>query len=446
MVYEEESGEITFALTGDSLVSRRLTPYREPRYLGLVETLRSAHLSVTNSETLFHRYEGFPTWDAGPGGTYVATDPAIIDDLKWMGFDMVAAANNHALDFGEVGVLKNMENLEEHGLAYAGMGRSLAQAVAPTYFDTPRGRVALISVTASLPAGNHRPGDSRGVEKPRPGVNVLRHSTRYTVPRPVFDSLLSVSEGLRLNYRPIAGAYAAEDPTKTETEFLGKTLVVGENYSTETRPNEFDMELNLRWVRDARRMADWVVVSIHSHERGAIADEPADFVRTFAKACIEVGADIVHGHGPHQDRGIEIYEGKPIFYALGDFILQNDVFETQPWDLFNRYGLGPEATPADLYDHRSGNETRGQVVQPIRWQSAVALVEFEKGRLNRIRLLPVDLGFHTHKRSQRGRPVLAEGEVAEEILYRFRDLSEPFGTCVRIEGGQGFIELNQERQ
>ena len=64
-MYEEESGEITIALTGDSLVTRRLSPYREPRYLELAQLLRDADFSVTNAETLFHKYEGTPTWDPG---------------------------------------------------------------------------------------------------------------------------------------------------------------------------------------------------------------------------------------------------------------------------------------------------------------------------------------------------------------------------------------------
>ena len=48
---------------------------------------------------------------------------------------------------------------------------------------------------------------------------------------------------------------------------------------------------------------------------------------------------MVLGHGPHQDRGIEIYEGKPIFYALGDFFLQNDTVLLMPHDNMVRQGL-----------------------------------------------------------------------------------------------------------
>jgi poly-gamma-glutamate synthesis protein (capsule biosynthesis protein) len=35
---------------------------------------------------------------------------------------------------------------------------------------------------------------------------------------------------------------------------------------------------------------------------------------------IAAGADIIIGHHPHVIQGLEIYQGKPIFYSLGNFI------------------------------------------------------------------------------------------------------------------------------
>jgi hypothetical protein len=34
---------------------------------------------------------------------------------------------------------------------------------------------------------------------------------------------------------------------------------------------------------------------------------------------LDAGADAVVGHGPHVLRGVEFYQGKPIFYSLGNF-------------------------------------------------------------------------------------------------------------------------------
>lgn len=42
---------------------------------------------------------------------------------------------------------------------------------------------------------------------------------------------------------------------------------------------------------------------------------------------IDAGAGIVVGHGPHVLRGIEVYKGRPIFYSLANFIVENDLVE-----------------------------------------------------------------------------------------------------------------------
>ncbi|MFH1769677.1 MAG: CapA family protein [Parcubacteria group bacterium] len=51
--------------------------------------------------------------------------------------------------------------------------------------------------------------------------------------------------------------------------------------------------------------------------------------RNLAHKLIDAGADVIIGHHPHVVQEIEIYEGKPIFYSLGNFIFDqyfsNDV-------------------------------------------------------------------------------------------------------------------------
>jgi poly-gamma-glutamate capsule biosynthesis protein CapA/YwtB (metallophosphatase superfamily) len=42
-------------------------------------------------------------------------------------------------------------------------------------------------------------------------------------------------------------------------------------------------------------------------------------VMAFSHRCIDAGADLVLGHGPHVPRGIELYKGKLIVYSLGNF-------------------------------------------------------------------------------------------------------------------------------
>jgi poly-gamma-glutamate synthesis protein (capsule biosynthesis protein) len=147
---------------------------------------------------------------------------------------------------------------------------------------------------------------------------------------------------------------------------------------------------------------------------------------------------MVAGHGPHFLRGIEIYNGKPIFYSLGNFIFQNETVQRVPPPGYSYYHLGDDSTPGDWGLSRSGGGEFGFAADPVFYRSAVPVVEFEGGRLREIRLYPIDLGFK-QPMSQRGRPVLAEGQVAQEILQWLQDVSKPFGTEIAIEGEVGVI-------
>ncbi|MGD8606630.1 MAG: CapA family protein [Myxococcales bacterium] len=72
-------------------------------------------------------------------------------------------------------------------------------------------------------------------------------------------------------------------------------------------------------VHAVREDGDLVVVSIHWGGNWGY-QIPSD-QRGFAHRLIDRdAADVVHGHSSHHAKGIEIYEGKPIFYGCGDFI------------------------------------------------------------------------------------------------------------------------------
>lgn len=85
-----------------------------------------------------------------------------------------------------------------------------------------------------------------------------------------------------------------------------------------------------RVVADLARKHDIVIVSFHGGAEGASAahvpqgtemflGENRGDLRTFSRAVIDAGADLVLGHGPHLLRGMEIYQGRLIAYSLGNF-------------------------------------------------------------------------------------------------------------------------------
>ena len=146
-IYQAETGNFTIVLAGDTMLTRKLAPFNEEGFLGLRDIFRSADAAFANLEGTVH------LWDEGtPGitqGTFMTTDPKLLEDLQWLGVNMVSCANNHAFDYGEAGVLANIRHLDHAGIVHAGTGKNLSEARAPGYLDTPNGRVALVSTTAT---------------------------------------------------------------------------------------------------------------------------------------------------------------------------------------------------------------------------------------------------------------------------------------------------------
>jgi len=71
-------------------------------------------------------------------------------------------------------------------------------------------------------------------------------------------------------------------------------------------------------VAEAARQADLVVVTIHwgvELQSGPPSDDVAR-----AHAMIEAGADIIFGHHPHRLNSLEVHQGKPIAWSLGNFV------------------------------------------------------------------------------------------------------------------------------
>lgn len=64
--------------------------------------------------------------------------------------------------------------------------------------------------------------------------------------------------------------------------------------------------------------ADTVVFSNHWGPNMALRPPPLH--RSFARAVIDRGADVYHGHSAHLAQGIELYRGRPILYDCGDFL------------------------------------------------------------------------------------------------------------------------------
>ena len=417
------------ALTGDAIITRRLSVYEEPEFLRMIELLRGADAAFTNLEMLFHDYEPYPMYQSG--GTYMRGDPALARELVWAGVDLVSMANNHTGDYGVEGMRLTVKHAEAAGLVWAGVGEDLYAAREAKFLETANGRVALISVASTFPdhsAASYPKGAVRG----RPGLNPLRYDSERVVTRAQLDGLREAMQTLGLGGR---GGGSGD-----RLNVFGTTLVAGEEPGTRTQPDSADVAEIAAVVRSADRLTDYVIVTIHAHESGGSSSVPAEFLVTFARAMIDAGADMFVGHGPHVLRGIEIRNGKPIFYSLGDFIFQNETLLRLPRENYASYGLGENAWVADFNAARYRDGTRGFPTQREIWESVVAIPTFRGDRLDSIELHPITLGFGQPP-SVRGRPMLATGELARKIIDDLIERSAPFGTTIEWRDGIGVVRV-----
>jgi poly-gamma-glutamate synthesis protein (capsule biosynthesis protein) len=154
------------------------------------------------------------------------------------------------------------------------------------------------------------------------------------------------------------------------------------------------IEYILEDVGKIRNSVDLVIVSLHwgVEETFTITKEMVEFAHTL----IDSGVDIILGHHPHQFQGMEIYNGKPIIYSMGNFIMdQND---------------------------------------PENQEGFILIFQYRDTEFINLKAIPV----RTEEKTQ---VVLQEGEGALNILQREKRLCEELGTIFEIVDGNLVYEM-----
>ncbi len=95
--------------------------------------------------------------------------PAAVAALKKAGITTVTLANNHSMDYGPVGLLDTLQQLDKAGIGHVGAGENLAAARKPVIFDIRGTKVAILGYSLTLPqefwAGDKRAGTAPLMEK-----------------------------------------------------------------------------------------------------------------------------------------------------------------------------------------------------------------------------------------------------------------------------------------
>lgn len=130
-------------------------------------------------------------------------------------------------------------------------------------------------------------------------------------------------------------------PLKDRTLALGAVGIIGNAYSPpregEKRPGQLayaDMDEVLAELAVAK--ADLRVLSVHYGQELEVNTSPTD--RERLTQALTKGADLVVGHHHHVVNGIEIVDGKPVFYGLGNFVHWG-MQDMSRFDVCRDYGL-----------------------------------------------------------------------------------------------------------
>lgn len=129
----------------------------------LLAQMRDVDIMMLNNEFPYTE-RGTPT--EGKTFTFRA-DTSTVSYLEDMGVDIVSLANNHAYDFGEIGLLDSLDALKAAGMPYVGAGRNLEEASKPVYFISGDIKIAILSATQIERLENP---DTRGATDSSPGV------------------------------------------------------------------------------------------------------------------------------------------------------------------------------------------------------------------------------------------------------------------------------------
>ena len=244
-------------IAGDYCPTARIANLIEDGHYGMIfdpirSIIESSDYSIVNFECPVVIDKATPIDKCGPSLKCTIKG---VEALKYAGFNMATLANNHFLDYGEIGVKDTLEACEKYGLDTVGGGDNLAEAQKIVYKNIGGELLAII--------------------------NCCEHE-------------YSIAEELSKGSNPL-------NPIQQYYQ-----------------------------IQEAKKNADYVLVIVHGgHEYCQL---PSPRMIENYRFFVDVGADSVVNHHQHCYSGYEIYNGKPIFYGLGNFCFDKNEKRKNTWN------------------------------------------------------------------------------------------------------------------
>lgn len=273
-----EREQIVIGLAGDVLIDREnpLEVFADVRDL-----LRAPDILFGNLES---------SYSDAPEPALTANIPVVprahnLNAVATAGFHVVSMANNHIVDGGHRAMLETRSRLLQQGVATCGAGADLEEARRAAVLEKNGSKVGFLAYSSVFPHGYEARSNVPGLA-PLRACNHFHEFPQFYAPGciPRIETL----------------------PDPTDHENLAADLEA-------LRPEVDLLAVSFHWGDFLRPF------HLTDHER-----------RT-ARFCIDRGADLVIGHHHHALRGIEWYQGRPIFYGLGNLVFDLRLNLSKEW-------------------------------------------------------------------------------------------------------------------
>lgn len=178
--------------------------------------IRSADISLCNLECVLSD-NGTPA----PKTFTFRSDAKNVAVLKVAGIKAVSLANNHVLDFGPKALIEMLDILDTHGIAHAGAGRSLAQAMALATVNWKGQTVGLLAATDTEEVG-------WAATKDRPGIWYVPIDPLDNRARLLFDAVSEAAQ--RVDFLIVSlhwGSNWGEKPERGHRNFAHTLIQAG---------------------------------------------------------------------------------------------------------------------------------------------------------------------------------------------------------------------------
>ena len=258
---------VEMLIIGDIQVhSRRADP--ATAFNRMRDTLKRADLVYANLEGLLVKSAG-PAIDIPDKPEWTHPGPDGVKALKASNIAVVGVANNVAS--GRANILKSLGVLDANGIIHTGAGKNIDEAHKPAIVERKGVKFGFLQYTARWYQDQ----------------DMIATATEAGVAK------IASLDGITIDAGDLDRVKADIKKLRPQVDIL----VVSHHNRDGSTPVQFG--------------------SIKGTSAGRDRSKTEEYQKQLARVALDSGADLVFGHGTHTIQGVEIYQGKPILYAIG---------------------------------------------------------------------------------------------------------------------------------